>query len=97
MPIAKNQRPTTIDDRHQRYCALCAAAGKLVSMAAMWPAAHNLYLDTFDIRQRVLTKYQSRGIYLTEVELVRKLLYVEFYRDELTIVNESNNYSNAGE
>jgi hypothetical protein len=53
-------------------------------------------LDTFDIRQRVLTKYQSRGIYLTEVELVRKLLYVEFYRDELTIVNESNDYSNAG-
>ena len=65
-------------------------------MAAMRRAAHNLYLDTFDIRQRVLTKYQSQGIYLTEGELACKLLYVEFYRDELTIVNESNNYSNAG-
>ncbi len=65
MPIAKNQWPMTIDDKHhQRY--------------------------------RVLAKYQSRGIYLTEVKLVRKLLYVEFYRDELTIVNESNDYSNAG-
>ena len=87
MPIAKNQRPTTMDEKHhQRYCALSAATGRLVSMATMQRAAHNLYLDTFDIQQRVLTKQQSQGIYLTEVGFGRKLLYAEFYRDELTII-----------
>ncbi len=31
-----------------------------------------------------MAKYRQKGIYLSEVELVRKLLYAEFYRDELT-------------
>jgi hypothetical protein len=97
MPNAKNQRPTTTNDKHHpRYRALRVLAGKLISMAAMQRAAHNLYLDTLDSRQRVLAKYRGRGIYLYEGELVRKLLYVEFYRDELTIVNKSNDYSIAG-
>ncbi len=62
-------------------------------MAAVWRTSH---LDTFDIGQRVLATYQSQGIYLIGVELVRKLLYVEFHCDELTIVNERNDYSVAG-
>lgn len=97
MPTARNQRPSTIDkDHHQRYQALSVAIGRLVSMADMRRAAHNLYLDTLDVRRRVLAKYRTRGIYLSEVDLVRRLLYAEFYRDELTIVNESDDYSNAG-
>ena len=65
-------------------------------MAYMRRAAYNLYLDTLDVRRRVLAKYRTRGIDLSEVDIVRRLLYAEFYRDELTIVNESDDYSNAG-
>lgn len=97
MPNAKNQRPTTIDEHHyQCYRALSTAAGRLVSMAALRRAAHNLYLDTWDVRQRVLARYRRQGIYMSEVELVRKLLSAEFYWEELTIVNETQDYSNAG-
>jgi hypothetical protein len=101
MPIARNQRPTTIDvDHHRRYQAISDTTSKLISMASMRRAAHNLYLDTLDIRHRVLAKYRSQGIYLSEVELVRKLLYAEFYREALTIVtttvDTTDDYSNAG-
>ena len=86
MPISKKQVPTTIDlPYYQRYKALSTALGGQ-KMAARHRAAHHLYLDTCDIRGRVLAKYRRQGIYLSEVELVRKLLYAEFYRDELTIV-----------
>ncbi len=44
----------------------------------------------------LLARYRRQGIYMSEVELVRKLLYAEFYREELTIVNETQDYSNAG-
>jgi hypothetical protein len=52
-------------------------------------AIHDLNLDTLDVRRRVLTQYRSQGIHLSEVDSVRRLLHAEFYRDELTIVNET--------
>lgn len=64
-------------------------------MADLRRAANNLYLDTYDLRWRVLRKYYQNKIYLSEVELVRKLLLKEFYAKELTIVNSDNDYSNA--
>ena len=86
MFLARKQRPSTIDkDYPQRYQALSVAIGRLVSMAANRLVAHNLYLDTLDVRRRVLAQYRTRGIHLSEVNLVRRLLYAEFYRDELTI------------
>lgn len=88
MPTSRKQVPTTIDRPHyQRYKALSNVLGGQ-KMAEMHRAAHHLYLDTFAIRSRVLAKYRQKGIYLSEVELVRKLLYAEFYRDELTIVKQ---------
>ncbi len=94
MPISKNQVSTTIDKHHhERYKAMCGHGGK---MADMRRAAHNLYLSTYDLRRRVLKKYYRNELYLSEVELIRKLLLREFYAKELTLVKSENDYSSAG-
>ena len=62
-------------------------------MADLRRAAHNLYLNTYDLRRRVLRKYYQNEVYLSEVELIRKLLLREFYTKELTLVNSNNDYS----
>ena len=83
MPISKKQVSTTIDKQHhERYKAIC---GELGSMADLRRAAHNLYLNTYDLRRRVLKKYFRNQIYLSEIELIRKLLLKEFYAKELTL------------
>ena len=88
MPISKKQASTTIDKQHhERYKAICSEIG---SMADLRRSAHNLYLDTYDLRRRVLKKYYRNKIYISEVELIRKLLLREFYAKELTIVKSDN-------
>ena len=55
MPISKKQVSTIIDKQHhEHYKAICS---ELSSMADIRRAAHNLYLDTYDLRNRVLKKY----------------------------------------
>lgn len=94
MPISKKQVSTTIDKQHhERYKAIC---GELGSMADLRRAAHNLYLNTYDLRRRVLRKYYQNEVYLSEVDPIRKLLLREFYTKELTLVNSDNDYSRAG-
>jgi hypothetical protein len=69
MPISKNQVSTTIDKHHhERYKAICENLG---TMADMRRAAHNLYLNTYDLRRRVLKKYYQNEIYLSEVVTVQ--------------------------
>lgn len=93
MPISQKQVSTTIDKKHHEcYKAIC---GELGTMADMRRAAHNLYLDTYNLRRHVLRKYCRNNIYLSEVELIRKLLLKEFYAKEPTIVNPDNDYSSA--
>lgn len=93
MPTSKKQLSTTIDKHHhERYKAIC---GKPGSMADLRRAAHNLYLDTYDLRRHVLRKYYKKKIYLSEVQLIRKLLLRELYSKELTLVKSDEDYSSA--
>lgn len=91
--ISANQKPTTIDiAHHERYRVL---AGGLVTMADMRRAAHNLYLGTQDTRQRAQIRLRGQGVYMSDVELVQRLLRMVIYGKVTIVVNEVD-YSSAG-
>lgn len=87
--ISVNQRPTTIDaDQHRRYRAL--ASSGLTTMADMRRMAHNLYLDTQDVRRRAQARLRGQGVVMSDVELMRQLMRMVIY-GRVTIVARVNN------
>jgi len=93
MATSKGQRSMTIDDGHYEWYKRLAASDPLTTMIGLRRMAHDVFQDNYGLMGRVQRPLQDAGIYMSNSELVGKLLRMVVYgkidlRDVVTVVSE---------
>ena len=98
MPTSQTQKNTTIDAAHHAWYKRIADANPYVTIAGMMRQAHTIYQQNYALLNRLQQQLQDDDIYLTNAQLISKLLRLAIYKrvDLTTTVNESEHCSSAG-
>lgn len=98
MATSLRQRNTTIDEVHHIWYKQIAANNPYTTIAGMMRQAHEIYQRNHALLNRLQQRLQDDGIYMTNAQLVSKLLRLALYKriDLVTTVNEPDYCSDAG-
>ena len=89
MATSTRQKNTTIDAETHAWYKQIANNNPLFTMMSMMRQAHAIYMQNHHLLHQVQRRLQDNKIYLTDAELIGKLLRMVIYKKiDLTTVDE---------